>query len=362
MKCSKCKREIPENTTICPYCHKVLALECPNCHSIGENPICEKCGFIILTKCSKCGRTISTAADKCKCGFPVKTSIAYQECESDEFASVIVRFAALKQIRKILGSQELFSKFYFRLRNLLIAQLSGIDGKIIIYNDIFTINFNKELSLPTSANKAVRLALKIVNAFSELNAKVIEELAIPLKLEITIIKKTASDLLENISINNNVKLLTVKKESKKYLKGLQINIDQFIQDCINKDFKTDSLYSIEENGQQLMFYEILLDSYIIPPSNQSLDTPVEIQKNEIKKVAIKEKEPEDIYNIKIFDINAKCKFEKSTATQIFEKFSDNKIISLRTSSNWGIKTSDIINYYTSKNIKILHVACTEEMT
>ena len=138
MKCSKCKREIPENTTICPYCHKVLALECPNCHSIGENPICEKCGFIILTKCSKCGRTISTAADKCKCGFPVKTSIAYQECESDEFASVIVRFAALKQIRKILGSQELFSKFYLRLRNLLIAQLSGIDGKIIIYNDIFT--------------------------------------------------------------------------------------------------------------------------------------------------------------------------------------------------------------------------------
>ena len=65
MKCSKCKREIPENTTICPYCHKVLALECPNCHSIGENPICEKCGFIggrsrTIKKiyeyhCAKCG-------------------------------------------------------------------------------------------------------------------------------------------------------------------------------------------------------------------------------------------------------------------------------------------------------------------
>ena len=199
MKCSKCKREIPNNTKICPYCHKVLALECPNCHSVGESPVCEKCGYIILTKCSKCGRTVSTAADKCKCGFPTKTSVAYQECESDEFASVIVRFAALRQIRNILGSQELFSKFYFRLRNLLIAQLSGVEGKIIIYNDIFTINFNKELSLPTSANKAVRLALKIANAFCELNTKVLEKLAIPLKLEITIIKKSASDLLENMS-------------------------------------------------------------------------------------------------------------------------------------------------------------------
>ena len=116
MKCSKCKREIPNNTKICPYCHKVLALECPNCHSVGGSPVCEKCGYIILTKCSKCGRTVSTAADKCKCGFPTKTSVAYQECELDEFASIIVRFAALRQIRNILGSQELFSKFYFRLR------------------------------------------------------------------------------------------------------------------------------------------------------------------------------------------------------------------------------------------------------
>ena len=363
MKCSKCKREIPNNTKICPYCHKVLALECPNCHSVGESPVCEKCGYIILTKCSKCGRTVSTAADKCKCGFPTKTSVAYQECESDEFASVIVRFAALRQIRNVLGSQELFSKFYFRLRNLLIAQLSGVEGKIIIYNDIFTINFNKELSLPTSANKAVRLALKIANAFCELNAKVLEELAIPLKLEITIIKKAASDLLENISINNNVKLLTVKKESKKYLKGLQVNLDQYIQDCVNKDFKTDSLYSIEENGQQLMFYEILLDSYIVPPNETSADTPVEIQKkHEISKIQPTTKEPEDIYGVKIFDINAKCKFEKSTATQIFDSFKENKIISLRTSSNLGVKTSDIANYYTSKDIKVLHAVCSEEMT
>ena len=77
MKCPKCHKTISDNLTVCPYCHKVLALECPNCHSLGESPVCEKCGYIILTKCSKCGKTVSTSAQKCKCGFPVKTSVAY---------------------------------------------------------------------------------------------------------------------------------------------------------------------------------------------------------------------------------------------------------------------------------------------
>lgn len=96
MKCPKCHKTISDNLTVCPYCHKVLALECPNCHSLGESPVCEKCGYIILTKCSKCGKTVSTSAQKCKCGFPVKTSVAYQECETDEFASLIIQFSSLK--------------------------------------------------------------------------------------------------------------------------------------------------------------------------------------------------------------------------------------------------------------------------
>ena len=165
MKCPKCHRAISDNATICPYCHKVLALECPNCHSITQNPICENCGYIILTKCNKCGRTVSTTQEKCKCGFPTSSSLAFQECETDEFASVSIKFLALKRIRRVLGSQELFTKFYFRLKNLLTAQLKSVEGRVIIYNDTFVINFNKELSLPTSVNKAVRLAIKIANAF-----------------------------------------------------------------------------------------------------------------------------------------------------------------------------------------------------
>ena len=359
MKCKKCKRDIPDNSTVCPHCRKVLALECPNCHSIGDSPVCTNCGYIILTKCSKCGKTVSTSAEKCKCGFPVNNSIAYQECESDEFASVTISFTSLKQIRKILGTQELFTKFFFKLRNLLVAQFSGIEGKIINYNDVFVVNFNKELSFATSANKAVRFALKIANALSSLNLKVVEEFAIPLKLNISITKKLAVNLLKNSYINNNVKLLTVKKDENKYLKGMQIILDQYVRDEVDKDIKTDSLFTIEDNGLSLMFYEILLESYVIPPSASVNQEPVvTIPKYDScsEKTIIKEEN-----NFKVFDISAKCKFENSNAVKIFDNFNSNKIISLRSLNYLGIKTSNIIDFYRQKKLRVLHIVCTEEL-
>ena len=108
MKCPKCKKEIPNNILECPFCKKVISLKYPNCNNLSQTSKCKKCGYIILTKCSKCGKTISTNQEKCKCGFPIKSSIALQECETDEFASLVIKFSALKSIRKILGSQELF--------------------------------------------------------------------------------------------------------------------------------------------------------------------------------------------------------------------------------------------------------------
>lgn len=360
MKCPKCHKEISENVSICPHCHKVLALECPNCHTIGESAVCEKCGYIILTKCSKCGKTISTKASKCKCGFPVKTSIAYQECESDEFASLIIKFNALRSIRQQLGSQELFTKFFFKLKNLLTAQFSGIEGKIISYNDTFVINLNKELSLPTSANKAVRLAIKLMNAFSDLNLRIYEELKTPLKINISIIKKSSENLLDNIIIDNNVKLLAVKKNEKKYLKGMQIIIDQFIFDCISNDYKTDSLYSVEQNGQSLMYYEILLENYILPPEEKTADMPVEVKPQNIKKDITPEKK-EDIYGFKVFDINAKCNFIKTNAVSFFEQYTENKITSIRSEKSLEIDSTKLVQYYENKGLKVIRAVCTEEM-
>ena len=361
MKCPKCHRIISDNAMVCQYCHKVLALTCPNCKTVSHSAVCEKCGYIILEKCSKCGKLVPTTSKKCKCGFDTSTSIAYNECEIDDFASVIIKFSALKNIRRILGSQELYSKFILKLKNLLSAQIKGCNAHVILYGNSYHINFNRELSFQTSVNKAVRLGLKIVTAFSSINSKLIEQFNSPLKLTITIIRKNAEELLVNKSIDSNVKLMILKNEEKPFLKGMQIIIDQFCQDAI-REYKTDSLYSLDIDGQSVMFYELLLDNYIIPPTESS-DTVLDITKTAIKKNNNNDIQMQtDIYGFSIFDLNAKCKFKKCTVNELENELTiNNKIVVLRGPREYEIKTSDLIKIYDNLELKVLYVTCSEEM-
>ena len=363
MECPKCHKIIPDNANICPHCRKVLALICPNCHSYSQNAVCTKCGYIILEKCSKCGKLIPTTQNKCKCGFSVKSSIAYNECEIDEFASVIVNFSALKEIRRLLGSQELYSKFLVKLKNLVSSQLKNCNGQIILYGDSYTINFCRELSFQTSVNKAVRLALKIVTAFAGLNLNIIEQLGTPIKMTVTIIQKKAEDLLINKSIQSNVKLMIVKNESKQYLKGMQIIVDQYCQDAI-KEYKTDSLYSLELDGNSVMFYEIILENYVIPPS-QEAENIIELPEAGTKHSIAQTENPDnqaDIYGFNTFDLNAKCKFVKFTSEELSsELVVNNKIITLKGLRELGIATKDIIKIYKDAELETIYVSCTEDM-
>ena len=367
MECPKCHTKLDDNQTVCPRCHKVLLLECPNCKNLSESAVCEKCGYTIVVKCSKCGKINPVTKEKCsKCGFPVKTSLAYQECESDDFASIIVKFGALKNIRRLLKSQELYSKFYYRLKNLLLAQLKGVDCKLIIYNDVFVINMNKELSFATSSNKAARLAIKVVNAFSELNNNIVEELSSPLNLSLTIVKKSSENLQDLIEYENNVKLLNIKKSNKKYLLGLKIILDQDVCDNIGKDYKTDSLYSIEENGRTIMFYEIVLDDYVLPPSKDDDENIAPVHKASLPK-SKPENEEKDIYAFKVFDINAKCTFDRVPAASLLNRMSaldfanKDKILAIRGDCNLQPSSQDLVKFFESKDYKVLSVTCTESM-
>ncbi len=361
MICPKCKKNIPESSSVCPHCHKVLTLICPNCHSDSESSVCTKCGYIILQKCAKCGRLTPTTKENCKCGFPVRQSIAYQECESDEFASLIIKFSALRNIRNLLSSQELYTKFLIKLRNLIISQLKNIDGNIILYDNDYVVNFNKELSFATSVNKALRLALKLTNSFTGLNLRIFEELGTPLKLSIVIVKKNAEELLIYKNPENNVKLLTVKKDEPKYLKGMQIILDQYSQECIQKDYKTDSLYSMEQDGTTVMYYEVLLQKYILPP-NELTDTSVQVEKNDIKQPKNEETTQDDIYSFKVFDISAKCNFVKTNSNDIIKKLNpDEKIISIRGDHSLSVKTSDIINFYEKQGKRVIYANCTPDL-
>jgi hypothetical protein len=362
VECPKCHNIIKDNETICPKCHKVLALECPNCHTLGDSAICQKCGYTILVKCSKCSKTNHIKNDICpKCKFPVKTSLAYQECESDSFASITVSFGALKKIRTSLKSQELYTKFLIKLKNLLLAQIKGVECKLITYGDIYVINMNKELSFPTSANKATRLALKIVNAFTELNANLQEELNTSLNLILTVTQKDAEQLQEFTTYENNVKPLITKKNKKKYLKGLQIILDQYVRDEIHKDYKTDSLYSIEHANSQLIFYEIILDSYVLPPNKNKEEVAAKATYTKINNEQVTE-EP-DKFDFKIFDINAKCQFTKTSSSKILDELNNNKskIISIRANNELNVDISKLEQFYKKQDYRVLKTSCTEEM-
>lgn len=364
MECPKCHTKVKDGVTVCPKCHKVLALKCPNCGAVGGSPVCESCGYTILVKCSKCSALTPVEKGVCsKCKFPLSTSISYQECESDEFASVVVKFGSLNKIKKLLKSQDLYTKFYFKLKNLLLAQIKGVECKFITYVNTFAINMCKELSFATSSNKAVRLAIKLVNAFSALNSNVMEEFGVPLNLSVAIYKKSAEKLQELTVYENNVKLLTVNKGTKKYLKGLEIVLDQFVRDEVSKEYKTDSLYSVEDNGSTIMFYEIILDSYVLPPSEKEENIAVQAPKHNLPKPA---EAGQDIKSssFKVFDINAKCSFERVSALELINNLKTklSKIISIRSENNFAIDTSALTRFFESEDYNVISVTCTEEMT
>jgi len=367
MKCPKCNTEVNENQAICPTCRKVLLLECPNCHSYSESSVCETCGYTILVKCAKCKKVVPFEKNNCtKCGFSLATSLGYQECESDEYASIIIKFGALNKIKKALKSKDLYTKFLNRIKNLLTSQTKGIDCKIIKYEDIYCINLNKELSFSTSANKATRLALKLINSFVGLNTNIINQFSIPLNLTITITKKKIEELQILPVFENNVKPLNLNKSQKPHLKGMQIVLDESSRDEICKEYSTDSLYSVEKNGKTILFYEVILDKYILPPTVEETENVTKINKAEIKKQK-NAKEEKDLFSFKVFDINAKCKFERSFATKFIEDFNnidlnkEGKIISIKTDLSNGVPSSEIYEAYNQKGFNIIRVNCSEQM-
>lgn len=366
MECTKCHSIIDDNLSVCPKCNKVLYLECPNCHSLEESAVCQKCGYTILVKCSKCSKLVPTEKELCpKCSFPTKTSLAMQECELDEFAALIIKFDGLKRIKKVLKSKEKYSKFTYKLKNLLYAQLSANEYKLVVYDDVFVVNMNKELSFSTSSNKAIRLGLKILNAFVNLNKNVIENFQIPLGLNITIIKKQAEELLRQNIYKNNIKPVLINTAEKKYLRGLELVVDQYVCDEINKDYKTDSLYVVENEGSSIIFYKLILDSYVLPPTEDEYNADIKSSSMKIEKAQEKKEKKEKVF--KVLDINAKCSFLRIPSSELFYKLStidlkkEGKLIALRADENYSISSLSLEKTFEERGYKAYTIACNEEM-
>lgn len=79
MKCPVCKKEVPQESVICPECKARIGLVCYKCKAVNRlNTLrCKKCDAEILRLCPNC-RTINLpTADKCrKCNAPLQASAA----------------------------------------------------------------------------------------------------------------------------------------------------------------------------------------------------------------------------------------------------------------------------------------------
>lgn len=364
MHCPKCKTEVDDNISICPTCKKVLQVECPNCHALGQSAVCEECGYTVLVKCSKCSRINPIEKVNCsKCGFSLATSLAYQECENDDFAAIVITFENLKNIKKSLKKQSAYEKFLLKVEKIIMAQLKNVEVRTITYKNSYVVNFNKELSLATSSNKAVRLALKIINAFVDLNMKLWNNLENPLGLKLRLVKKESTELLDYPKYKVNVKQLRAKAQ-KKYLKGLYLEMDQHVWEQINKSYKTDSLYTVDKDGVPIMFYELILDDYVLPPQKGMDEAPYEAKLHSVQK-NVSEEEDKDLRSFNIFDINAKCAFEQSTAVELIDKLKsinlkkNGKIITIKSNKDNAIDANEIIKFYKQNDYNVISVCCTE---
>ncbi|MCM1338847.1 MAG: hypothetical protein NC191_04190 [Muribaculaceae bacterium] len=85
MKCSVCKKNIPDDVLKCPYCKSRAGLLCSKCNTINPlgNLTCKTCGQKLLKICKHCHSVNLPLATKCrKCSTPFSTQA--KEYHTDE--------------------------------------------------------------------------------------------------------------------------------------------------------------------------------------------------------------------------------------------------------------------------------------
>ena len=119
MICPKCKKQIEDSATVCPYCKKVLTLVCPKCGALNDSVVCQNCNYIILGKCTKCGKLNKTDDGSCACGTSTVASSVNKYVNSERYSAITVSIGNIGKLEKALGSKKLVTKFLFKLKNLV---------------------------------------------------------------------------------------------------------------------------------------------------------------------------------------------------------------------------------------------------
>ena len=373
MECPKCGNEVKDSDKKCPYCGKVLQLECQVCHKFNRSSVCEECGNVIIVKCHECG-TAGPNTGKCrKCGFPTAKSVIMNEAESEEYACLAITFPNLEDLRPALKNKTIFNKFKKKLKQALFGYAKSQDNRAQLFGETYVIKYYKEFSLTSSVKKAVKSAIELLNKIGGISYKLKKSKNVRLHCKMTILKKTFETDTNEFNTGLNIKLIKDNTEEK-YTDGLQLITDQYVNNIISREYTLEMIYSSQVGDELLMFYEFPLEDQIIPIVEEEKDSSILKGPKELPKLKIDDDADsmdEMLYGNKAIDISTEGQFMSIPANNLFDTLdqilASNSFITIKTNERRGIPTSDILiralpspNGASGINITIMFFAAIEK--
>lgn len=368
MECPKCGNEVKDTDKVCPFCKKVLLLECPICHKMSRSAVCEECGYVIIVKCHNCGTPGPNILGKCrKCGFDTAKSVIMNEAETEEYACLAITFPNLEDLRPALKNKTIFNKFKKKLKQALFGYAKNQDNRAQTFGETYVIKYYKEFSLTSSVKKAVKSAIELLNKIGGISYKLKKSKNVRLHCKMTILKKTFDTDTNEFNTGLNIKLIKDNTEEK-YTDGLQLITDQYVNNVISREYTLEMIYSSQVGDELLMFYEFPLEDQIIPIVEEEKveDTSILKGPRELPKLKIYDDDDElnnVLYGNKAIDISTEGRFMSIPAHEVFnslnEILNENVFVSLKTTERRDIPTKDLLDFLKTKNKNIIHVICKE---
>ncbi|MCD8377322.1 MAG: hypothetical protein LUB59_00880 [Candidatus Gastranaerophilales bacterium] len=366
MECPKCGNEVKDTDKVCPFCKKVLLLECPICHKLSRTAVCEECGYVIIVKCNKCGTAGPNILGKCrKCGFDTAKSVIMNEAETEEYACLAITFPNLEDLRPALKNKTIFNKFKKKLKQALFGYAKSQENRAQAFGETYVIKYYKEFSLTSSVKKAVKSAIELLNKIGGISYKLKKSKNVRLHCKMTILKKTFDTDTNEFNTGLNIKLIK-DNTVEKYTDGLQLITDQYVNNIISREYTLEMIYSSQVGDELLMFYEFPLEDQIIPIVEEEKveDTSILKGPKDLPKLKIYDDDDtlnEMLYGSKPIDITTEGQFLSVPAHNIFnilgEILAQHSFVALKTTERRDLPTSDLLNFFKSKSANVLHVAC-----
>src|SRR5574344_1108295 len=386
MECPKCGFEIDEKALVCPNCKKVLKLVCPVCKTINTTNTCKRCGYVIVSKCNKCGKINQTATKKCrKCGFSTEQSVILNEANTDDFVMLILTFPNLDNMRKILGSAQLYNRFKVNLDGIIHDTCKEKGVRRQLYKSTYAIRFDKDYSFKSSADNAVKTVIEMLNKILTMNAKLSERKNSSIRCNAFLLKRSIADDPNNIETGYNINLLygDSKDKEEKILNTFQLIADSDVADSLDNKYPMAVLSNTLIRNQMKSFYEIDIKDLIqiempqeeeeeieVPNFVQNILMEQENLEDEARNSFVKKNDPDAIYDIETINFDEmKCAFIRTQNVDIsFHLLNAMQshpkgIIGIRTAELYKPYSISILNTIEQTRLykNIIPITCYDEM-